>query len=109
MNYELAKRLKEEGFPFKEIKVGYSLPPHWECFDFNPEGKEELGAQHFYMPTLRELIEACGEIFCGIHRLQIGGWIAFIYDIEDSTRQVEAKGSTPDEAVANLWLILNQK
>lgn len=62
-----------------------------------------------YLPTLSELIDACGEKFYGIHRMVDGEWLAFIYDIEDSTRQLETKGSTPEEAVANLWLAINQK
>ena len=44
MNYELAKKLKEAGFPDK--KVG-------EIVEY-PEGKA------FGIPTLSELIEACG-------------------------------------------------
>ena len=62
-----------------------------------------------YLPTLEELIEACGDEFRG---LEVGDWPA-----EDkshiwyakSKSQVIAEGSTPEEAVANLWLELNKK
>ena len=38
-----------------------------------------------------------------------GEWLAFMYDIEDSTRQLEIKGFTSEEAVANLWLKLQER
>ena len=109
MNYELAKKLKEAGYPFREIKGGMCLPEGQDYFDFNPSGNPKIGAQHFYCPTLSELIEACGDKFYGLHKMVNGEWLAFMYDIEDSTRQVECKGNTAEEAVSNLWLELNEK
>lgn len=79
MNYELALKLKEAGFPVKWYvdNSGYDLP------------------------TLSELIEECGEGFkFSLHRF-IEGWFA-------DTKGHEGKGSTPEEAVANLWLELNK-
>jgi len=84
MTHELAKELKDAGFPQREGR----------------------GVKH---PTLSELIEACGDKFYGLHRMVNGEWLAFMYDIEDSTRQVETIGSMPEEAVAHLWLALNKK
>ncbi len=96
MNYELAKKLKNAGFPQKGMDCNWIT---------NPEAELE----EIYVPTLSELIEACGDKFYGIHRMVSGIWIAFMYDIEDSSRQVEAPGSTPEEAVALLWLELQNK
>lgn len=99
MDYELCKELKTVGFPFKSWSDTPSEQVVWDDTEI------PISAE----PTLSELIEACGDIFGGVHRLQIDGWIAFIFDIEDSTRQVEAKGKTPSEAVARLYIALHKK
>jgi len=91
MTYQLAKKLKDAGF------AGAN---EW----FKSPYDEILPA-----PTLEELIEACGEKFYGLHRMVNSEWLAFMYDIEDSTRQLEVKGATSFEAVANLWLELHKK
>lgn len=84
MKYELAKKLKEAGFPQKSP---------------NREKDEWL----YYEPTLSELIEACGVEFNSL--VKFGSyWSASANDFE-----LNGKGSTPEEAVANLWLVLNSK
>lgn len=105
MDYELAKELQDAGYPLRRIEPGMCVGL-WPTLDMNPEGKQELGAQHFYTPTLSELIEACGESFYGVHRMVDDEWVAFMYDIEDPTRQVEGRGDTPEIAVAKLYLAL---
>jgi hypothetical protein len=54
MNYELARELKEAGFPQKG--------GHYICADGSeyPYPYDEAAA---YIPNLEELIEACGERF----------------------------------------------
>jgi hypothetical protein len=86
MKYELAKELKDAGFP------GIVL---CDCH----EPSKVLDA-----PTLSELIEACGERFFSLQTSGKGGpgW----YSI--ATGMVTAEGTTPEEAVARLWLALNQ-
>ena len=93
MNYELCKKLKEAGFPFK---------------------KHHLGILHLDVttpanyPTLSELIEACGEEFRDLRRIKEGLWDAWggkQERYEHNYKYVE--GSTSEEAVANLWLKLN--
>ena len=71
-----------------------------------------------YVPTLKELIEACGEGFTTLER-KIGN--PFNYTgIPDKTVWWSARmgdrlgdyvnpGSTPEEALARLWLALNTK
>jgi len=59
MNYELAKQLKDAGFP----QVGRA----WLCaHGYHYDGIAEAALctdERFYAPTLEELIEACGPGF----------------------------------------------
>lgn len=89
MNYELAKELKEAGFP--QDGTNYT-PDHG--------GSEETAA---YYPSLSELIEACGESLFRIDFLpDQNRIIAYAYGAR------EGDGSTPEVAVAKLWLALNK-
>lgn len=98
MKYELAKELKDAGFPQKATG--------------NVQGDAQ-GAARFdddnwaYAPTLEELIEACGDgrmyalSFIDDER---GRWVA-----HDDHIILEGWGASPTEAVARLWLALNKK
>lgn len=97
MNFLLAKQLKDAGFPFK----------------FGDEVYAENGSTFLYYPTLGELIEACTGIEFIIHHYAKG-------HNNDITNEdwfvIERKGlmdmnrcSTSTEAVARLWLSLNEK
>lgn len=96
INYELAKQLKEAGFPQKTEgqfvmmidKNGY-------------EGKIQRDV--VYTPSLSELIEACGDKFERLMRVT-----KTIWSVTD-TRGFRYDYSTPEEAVAKLWLELNKK
>jgi hypothetical protein len=80
MSYELAKQLKEAEFPSPLTR-----------------GRPEV-----YVPTLSELSEAClTDGFFQLHWTLLG-WTAFSKTI----RAMEAC-STPEEAVATLWLALH--
>ncbi len=87
ISYELAFRLKKAGFPQK-IK----LPP----------GETQVPEKLCYIPTLEELIEACGEDF---------SYVAFTGEAWRcrAGQSVESHGSTPSEAVAMLYLKLYDK
>lgn len=87
MNYELAKQLKEEGFPFDKDVI------EWEPG---------------YIPTLSELIEACGDGFHGLWVIQ-DEWEAFSELDNGYIVGKNGEGKTPEEAVAKLWLALNRK
>jgi len=99
MTYELAKELKAAGFPFKTdawFKEGDS--------SINPTA------------TLSELIEACGRDFWTLKRPQYKrhSWIAEAREYHALRYRGERpltirNGSTPEEAVARLWLALNKK
>lgn len=99
MDYNLAKTLKDEGFPMQK----------WEHYIGGGHGtyKQE------FLPTLSELIEACHNDKRYNFFLAFGGhfenknlirkWRASL-----SPNTVFAFGSTPEEACALLWLELNK-
>lgn len=89
IDYPLAKRLKEAGFPKQNFEVVYPSSKY-------PNREGQSGT-----PSLSELIEACGEEFVSLVKLR-KGWKA----ISDAC---DVNGQTPDIAVANLWLALNTK
>lgn len=95
MTYELAKQLKDAGFPQEEDNnVCHS--------DFQCDNcKEKMETNAPYFPTLSELIEACGHL--QISNIYNETWIA------KQKNGLPYEGSTPEEAVANLWLELNKK
>ena len=104
MNYELAKQLKDAGFPQDFVECDYCRAK---------PGSPVLCAGCLYrraaepkIPTLSELIEACGD------KLQVlwkrdDGWLAKSWVGHQHTDYHESLGKTPDEAVARLWLALN--
>jgi hypothetical protein len=109
MTYELAKKLKEAGFTFKEWYLeehcGKSSELQWDNKDWE-------------YPTLSELIEACGEEF---GELSLCSCMpaphnhACIWDAKAKDEMINGehqdkwagRGDTPEEAVAKLWLALN--
>lgn len=100
MNYTLAKQLKDAGFPFKDHDRGSDY-----CLVVGCDGE-------WHNPTLSELIEACGPDFVVLERWENDLWTAANgaegSPIRESARKIEGEGKTPEEAVANLWLKLNQ-
>jgi hypothetical protein len=94
MNYELAKRLRDAGFP--QSGNGRWIGPQdkivWRSGD------------RVYVPTLEELIEACGDKFFVLNATKTRGqpntWYAAITD----PNAIEATAATPAEAVAKVWL-----
>jgi len=85
MNYKLAKKLKDAGFP-QTIKYDYA-----------------------YKPTLSELIEACGRDFVSLLYVELSGteipgvkWEAW------GDNKNYGLGISPEEAVSRLWLKLKE-
>lgn len=106
MTYELAKQLKDAGFPQK-ILAGAGDGHLLQDYVYGI----------VYAPTLSELIEACGKNFRELkglghpYRLTLLGirpdgthkdWSAI------STNKIECFGQTPEEAVAALYLKLHE-
>jgi len=96
LKYELSKKLKEAGFPFKNDWESYNYIECGECGDGGQIGDD--------LPvTLSELIEACGDEFKRLDNLHdMNLFIA--YSVDSIGKRGE--GITPEEAVANLWLEL---
>lgn len=116
MNYELAKELKDAGFP-QLYKIGCwffrngdvlrtSLTNEYQPMMFtDPEHFRPSDTVDLYVPTLEELIEACGANLLGLgHNAIFQTWRAM--SVKTS---IEGVGATPTEAVAHLWLALHKK
>lgn len=125
MNYELALRLKEAGFP----QGLYDFTRDGEHYQFRetddvPENNRTMWARYYtqefldkhieelvLIPTLSELIEECGERFRWlVHEHSIttlNEWYAS--DGTNTWKEDAHWGITPEEAVANLYLALNKK
>ena len=97
MDYELAKELKDAGFP--QAGKGKWIGP--------PDALRWRSGNRVYVPTLSELIEACGDQFISLTK-DVTGWFALGDPRNDYSRQ-ETVGLTPEEAVARLWLALNKR
>lgn len=93
MTYELAKKLKEAGFPQDGKGMWYAD---------NPNGEGDA----VYSPTLSELIEACENKLWMLERIDGVAWEAYPYV---SVGKGSELGKTPEEAVAKLWLTLKAK
>lgn len=106
MNYDLAKKLKDAGFPQLEMPL------------FDSEGywyrTEEEILNWVHTPTLSELVEACGATFRSLEKYSntengqlVYYWSAYAVDVTGRNGATK-KGISPEEAVANLWLELNK-
>lgn len=93
MNYELAKQLKDAGFPLPRMGG-------W----IREEGQEPIAA-----PNLSELIAACGDRLMSVNKHPWkGNWYAT--GMATGWFKVPQEfGDSPEEAVARLWLALNNK
>lgn len=102
LNYELAKDLRDAGFP----QDGFGMP---ECAI---EGGHDGPCEAVYLPTLSELIAACGgDGPTGFQLYQ--EWKTRDYVEWEATSgfgqaQKRGRGTTPEEAVARLWLALHE-
>jgi hypothetical protein len=118
MTYELAKKLKDAGFPQElERRIHYRENCE-ECMNGNyekPMSLELLDELDIAIPTLSELIEACGNKF---RRLTLHSknkkhpnliWQASPNQHNSLNWKQGVRGDTPEEAVAELWLKFNKK
>ena len=128
MNYDLAKNLKDAGFPqvvkdgtkktlqnklCEEHKVNLHKDVDMaEYIELIPKLGGCPKCDFVYYPTLSELIEACGDDFGSL----IGNkdcWTAGTTSCMDcetysGEKNLFKTGSTPDISVANLWLELHK-
>lgn len=116
MNYELAKKLNDAGFEFNPRK-------DWGKSDFYLDpatGDERNERQKIWIPTLSELVEACGNEYASktipARRYEFGlmysrgSWFAGYFDDMFGCSELEdGHGDNPITAVANLWLAIRGK
>lgn len=98
ISYELAKELKEAGFPQKDLRCSY-------CFEQNHESCTSCEDAVESVPTLSELIEACGIGFDNLVKAE-HDWLC---NVDEDTKTCLTSGSSPEEAVARLWLELKKR
>jgi len=124
MDYKLAKQLRDAGFPQKGTWA-YVINPNDKSrkpnlmtinMSHDNDGYANLvsaGYEVATAPTLSELIEACGSDFLSLNngsRYHSDVWYAHGgFHSEAMPAKYDTKGKTPEEAVAKLWLKLNQK
>ena len=107
MEYELAKELKDAGFPQMQTIVDFDA----NKTEIGGTGSSKIvGKELVYIPTLEELIEACGDRFAMIGR-DGNYWYARADEPCNECWFCEPNGDglNPAEAVARLWLALNKK
>ena len=116
MKYELAKQLKDSKFPQIHsgdsrwiTKIGdfvafYRIDDNGNYRGINTS-KDAVENDLCYYPTLSELIEACGYKFYNLTRLQPKE-IKDKWGAEGTEDEDLYLGNSPEEAVANLWLAL---
>lgn len=103
MTYELALKLKNTGFPQNPSFKGFDT-----ITQLNNGEVWERSGEKVYLPSLLELVEACGDKFCLLQKHSDNHWHAISIDWNDE-EDFEGYYESPEEAVANLWLALNDK
>lgn len=114
-DYTLAKELKDAGFKQEGNGIyDCACENGWSLGEVDPKTDElykECPKGEAYIPTLEELIEACGDSFDDLHAVKdrgvILGWAAHATDSRSS--EWFAKAKHKKETVARLWLALNTK
>ncbi len=114
MDYELAKKLKDAGFPQKGDGM-------WFCEMDSPAGGSYYDLRSIplpgfalnedydttYQPTLVELLNECGDDFHELKRVTKYASIGSDWYAVSTTQGLHSKiWLSPEEAVANLWLAL---
>lgn len=103
MNYELAKQLKDAGFPQTPIFSKEAPHGHYVEGDIDSDEGGIVSTNSAYVPSLEELVEGCGK-WIDLYGSK-NAWYSSQYTALDN-KEIFA-GSTPAEAVAKLWLALN--
>jgi hypothetical protein len=106
VSFEIAKRLKAAGFP-QRFTGGTAFNEQGLAMQRVGEGQWITQNTEVSIPTLNELIKACGESFGGLEHLPYETRNKFrAYKQHPET--LSGYGETPAEAVARLWLLMNK-
>ena len=117
MTYELAKQLKDAGYPQEtEFYFAPKLTRFNGANDHNWDGESMtrmLGSYEGLLkvacPSLSELIEKCGEDFGELKKQTRDGWSCTPSRFIGFDNLRFQNHSNPKEAVAELWLVINNK
>lgn len=132
ITYELARQLEEAGFPQKSyVGANFYVNKSLNTTLVMGTGEKSYWENEVFAPTLSELIEACPPYRAApenispfssiaglssefnLHATQIDGnveWHAgYGYPYHNFEADVLESGNTPEEAVAGLWLAINDK
>ena len=109
MDYKIAKKLKEAGFPQPIIDESSEDDFLFDDGYCHSHYELQIGKNNpVFNPSLSQLIEACEEYFAGLDKtlktlnsLGLCIWIAKPVDEKKYKKRI---GNTPEEAVAGLWL-----
>ena len=104
MTYETAKKLKDAGFYQGEEEMSAQTMWHPDYLDKGSIPKDLV----VYVPTLSELIEACGHYFYQLTKEDDGSWTCASINGYPKSGFGVTNFTTPEEAVAELWLALNK-
>lgn len=117
LSYNDALELKERGFPQgDELYCACAFTTEEERKELDMDVVYDCQTERVYKPTLEELIESCGDKMVGLIKHDDGsGWTAvkngdtlFTPDLKENDKALST-GSTPSQAVKNLWIALNKK
>lgn len=112
VSYELAKELKGAGFPQGSATGNHHDGGGWIDEIGVYRHHETTDDAECYVPTLSELIEACGDDFTKLER-EVGNPFDYSNLLNETVwwsapyNDYVNPGATPEEAVARLWLALN--
>ena len=106
MTYEIAKKLKDAGYSQEDPRRTPVTITNENVHEFLMKVKGDC-----YIPSLSELIEACGDVFDSLEK-RGNVYFAFGSSKDKAMMKIDpyrGGGATPEEAVANLFLRLNEK
>ncbi len=114
INYDLARKLRDAGFPQDQ----QDLCDVWLDDSqgvWTREFKNTMPVSACLVPTLAQLIAACGEGFGGLWRSGGKGWTCanpiwngnWAGSEDEPDNALAFQSITPEEAVAHLWLAIN--
>jgi len=97
MTYQQALKLKQNGYPQTAKEVSR----------FSAVKDDGSPGEEVFYPTLKELIESCGEQFYSLHYGQLTRNDKKVWTAKSTNKRV-VDGKDCKEAIVNLWLALNE-